>query len=568
MSASTLSRGASPAPAAHRRAGSGGDGSWWRSAVVYQIYPRSFGDGNGDGVGDIPGMRTRLPYLRALGVDAVWISPWYPSPMIDAGYDVADYCDIDPVFGTLADAESFVTDAHAAGIRVIIDLVPNHCSSEHAWFRRALSEGPGSQARERFWFRPGRGENGELPPNDWQSRFGGPAWTRVQGADGPGEWYLHLYAPEQPDLNWEHPDVRADFEGVLRFWFDRGIDGIRIDVADGLVKEPGLPDGAGFDPTGGVPWSDRDGVHEIYRAWRRISDSYGDDRVFVGEMWLPDAERFALYLRADELHTAFNFDFLSCPWDAAAIRTCIERTLSVHAPVSAPATWVLSNHDVTRHVTRFGKVDTSFDFADRRHGMPVDYALGRRRARAAVLLTMSLPGSVYVYQGEELGLEEVEDLADELRQDPVWERSGHADPGRDGCRVPIPWSPAAGGFGFSPPDSGTYPWLPQPEHWESLSAERQAGDPASMLELYRAVIAMRRQLPQLLEVQLQWLDTADGVLAFSRGDGFVVVVNASAVPVELPAHDAVLLASGELHGGLLPPDTAVWLSTASETMSS
>ena len=535
-------------------------GPWWRSAVIYQVYPRSFADGNGDGIGDIEGLRSRLGYLSALGVDALWLSPWYPSPMADAGYDVSDYRDIEPAFGTLEQAERFVAEAHALGIRVIIDLVPNHCSCAHPWFVEALAAGPGSPARQRFWFRPGRGAEGAEPPNDWQSRFGGPAWTRVTEADGsPGEWYLHLYAPEQPDLNWEHPGVRAEFEDVLRFWFDRGIDGIRIDVADGLVKEPGLPDGAGFDPADGVPWSDRDGVHEIYRSWRTICDSYGDDRMFVGEMWLPDAERFSKYLRPDELHSAFNFDFLSCPWDAAAMKRCIERTVDVHAAVTAPPTWVLSNHDVTRHVTRYGKQDTSFDFADRKHGVPVDYDLGRRRARAAVLLTMALPGSVYVYQGEELGLEEVEDLDDALRQDPVWERSAHADPGRDGCRIPIPWTSRGEALGFSPEQADASPWLPQPRHWAESSVQAQESTPGSMLELYRTVIALRASRPELGDGPMRSVASGDDLLVFERGQHFLFVLNLGDSAVPLPAHDRVLIASSGLVDGLLAPDSAVWL---------
>lgn len=535
---------------------------WWRTAVVYQVYPRSFADGNGDGIGDLAGVRSRLPYLRSLGVDAIWMSPWYRSPMADGGYDVADYRDIEPDFGTLAEAEALIAEAHDAGIRMIIDLVPNHCSNVHPWFVDALASATGSAARDRFHFRPGSGANGELPPNDWQSRFGGPAWTRVTEPSGvAGEWYLHLYAPEQPDLNWDNPQIRSEFEDVLRFWFDRGVDGIRIDVADGLVKEPGLPDGEGFDVARGVPWSDRDGVHEIYRSWRAISDSYGGDRVFVGEMWIPDPERFAMYLRPDELHTAFNFDFLSCPWDAAAMRSCIDTTLQLNSPLGAPATWVLSNHDVTRHVTRYAKADTSFDFADRKHGAPRDAELGMRRARAAILLTMALPGVVYVYQGEELGLDEIEDLDDALRQDPVWERSGHQDPGRDGCRIPLPWSSSGASLGFSPSGTTTRPWLPQPEHWTKLSAETQDGDQGSMLALYREVIALRKAHRDQLGESLAWLPSEPGVLAFSRGESFAFVLNLTDAPVQLPDHTDVLLSCAPLVKELLPPDGAVWLST-------
>lgn len=421
---------------------------WLRSAVVYQIYPRSFADGNGDGVGDLAGIRARLPYLAELGVDAVWISPWYASPMADGGYDVADYRDIDPLFGSLAEAERLIAEAHALGLRIIIDLVPNHCSDQHPWFAEAVAAGPGSPQRARFHFRPGRGTAGELPPNDWQSHFGGPAWTRV--ADG--EWYLHLFASEQPDFDWDHPDVRAEFEDVLRFWLDRGVDGFRIDVADHLAKAPGLPEVRDYRArdANDSPWTDQDPVHEVYRSWRALADSYEGERVFVGEIWLEDRDRFRAYLRPDELHTAFNFPFLSTAWDAEALRTVIDRTFADHGPIGAVPTWVLSNHDVIRHVTRYGRADTRHSWDPVTEGVPVDLALGRRRARAAALLTLALPGCAYVYQGEELGLAEVEDIAAELIQDPRWPRSGFTDRGRDGCRVPLPWSGDGAPYGFSP----------------------------------------------------------------------------------------------------------------------
>jgi alpha-glucosidase len=516
---------------------------WWRSAAIYQVYPRSFADGNGDGAGDLAGLRSRLPYLADLGVDAIWISPWYPSPMADGGYDVADFRAIDPAFGTLAEAEKLVEEAHATGIRVIVDLVPNHCSERHPWFQRALAAGPGSPERELFWFRDGRGPDGSLPPTDLDSIFGGPAWTRVPD----GQWYLHLFAPQQPDFNWDHPQVREEFEDILRFWLDRGIDGIRIDSAAVLVKDPLVDD----------DYTDRDGIHDIYRAWRRIADEYQGDRLLVGEVWLPDAERFARYLRPDELHTAFNFPFLSCPWDAGALRACIDETLAVHAPVAAPATWVLSNHDVTRPVTRYGRADTRFDFAEKRHGVPTDLTLGTRRARAAALLTLALPGGVYLYQGEELGLDEVEDLDDDVRQDPMFHRSGGRDPGRDGCRVPLPWTEGAPPFGFSPPDATAPPWLPQPARWGASSVAAQLADPASMLRLYREALRIRRGLG---DAPMRWLPAAEGVLAFARDGGFVCVANLSTTPTALPPYTKILLSSIELTDeGALPPDAAVWL---------
>jgi alpha-glucosidase len=529
---------------------------WWRGAAIYQVYVRSFADGDGDGTGDLAGVRAKLPYLADLGIDAIWFNPWYPSPMDDGGYDVADYRDIEPVFGSLAEAEKLIEEAHTLGIRIIIDIVPNHCSDVHPWFTAALAAGPDSLARERFWFRRGRGARGDLPPNNWQSRFGGPAWTRVTEPDGsPGEWFLHLYSARQPDLNWTDPEVAEEFEDILRFWFNRGVDGFRIDVADGLVKADGLPD-AGEGP---LPFSDLDGVHEIYRTWRRVADGYPDKRVFVGEMWLPDPERFAMYLRPDELHSAFNFDFLSCPWDARRLRSVVDATLAAHAPVRAPATWVLSNHDVTRHVTRYGRADTSFSFADRQHLAPTDPVLGTRRARAAALLSLALPGAVYIYQGEELGLSEVEDLPDGVRQDPVFRRTAGADIGRDGCRVPLPWSGDASPFGFN--TTGTAPWLPQPAGWSAFTVERETDDPSSMLELYRRALRLRGEHPALGDGPLHWLDDVpSGVLAFARSETFTCVVNLSTEPVHLPPHEEVLMASGPV-GATLPPDTAVWLRT-------
>ena len=529
---------------------------WWSGAAIYELYVQSFADADGDGVGDLAGVRARLPYLAALGIDAIWYSPWYPSPRSDAGYDVADYRSIDPSFGTLGDADALIAEGHRHGIRTIIDIVPNHCSDRHPWFQAALAAPPGSAARARFWFRPGRGPGGDLPPNGWQSIFTGSAWTRTKGPDGaPGEWYLHLFAPEQPDFNWANPQVRAEFEDILRFWFDRGVDGIRIDSAALLTKDPDLP---GFGPDDPSPYADRDDVHDIYRAWRAVADSYSG-RVLIGEIWLPDAARFARYLRADELHTVFNFPYLCAPWDAAGLRQVIDRTLAFQAAAGAPATWVLSNHDVDRHVSRYGRADTSFGLDRRDHSQPVDLALGTRRARAAALLTMALPGSVYLYQGEELGLWEVEDIPADLRQDPIWHRTGGADPGRDGSRVPLPWSGQEPPFGFSPPDAVREPWLPQPKQWRDLTVEAQTGDPGSMLELYRDALQIRHA-EFVGEGPMTWLPAPGGVLAFDRG-GVTCVANLSPAPADLPLHTAVLLASASLAAGQLPPDTAAWLRT-------
>ncbi|MFF3250750.1 glycoside hydrolase family 13 protein [Actinacidiphila glaucinigra] len=523
---------------------------WWRSAVIYQVYVRSFADGDGDGVGDLPGIRARLPYLAELGADAVWLTPFYASPQADGGYDVADYRSVDPLFGSLADADALLRTAHELGLRVIVDIVPNHTSDRHAWFRAALTDRRGGPARERYHFRPGRGEQGELPPNDWESVFGGPAWTRV--ADG--DWYLHLFAPEQPDLNWEHPEVREEFDAVLRFWLDLGVDGFRIDVAHGMVKAAGLPDIGRKEQVKMIgsqtlPFFDQDGVHEIHRAWRRLLDSYSPgprpealpaERIGVAEAWAPNAGRMALYVRPDEMHQAFNFHFLQCPWEAGAMRTVIEESLAATVSVGAPTTWVLSNHDVVRHVTRYG-----------------GGAAGLRRARAAALLMLALPGSVYVYQGEELGLPEVTELPDEVRQDPSFFRDNGQDGLRDGCRVPIPWTTDGPSHGFGPAAG----WLPQPAGWGGLSVQAQTGDPDSTLELYRSALRLRRELPGLGDGPMRWLDAPEGVLVFSR-PGLVCTVNTQSAPVQLPVPGRLVLSSEPVAptGGSvrLPADSCIW----------
>jgi alpha-glucosidase len=518
---------------------------WWREAVVYQVYMRSFADASGDGIGDIAGLQARLPYLHELGIDAIWITPWYCSPMADGGYDVADYRDIDPLFGTLADAEGLIGACHERGIRVIVDLVPNHTSDRHRWFEAALAAEPGSPERARYWFRPGRGRGGERPPNNWQSRFGGPAWTRVPD----GEWYLHLFAPEQPDLNWANPAVADEFDSILRFWLDRDVDGFRVDVAHGLMKDPKLPDlaqhaGAEHNGAGGHPHWDRDEVQAIYQRWRRLADRYAGERLFVAEAWVAGADRLARYVASGGLDTAFNFDFLRCEWDAGALRTVIDRTLATLGGAGAPATWVLSNHDVHRHVTRYA-------------GSPADLALGTRRARAAALLMLALPGGAYVYQGEELGLWEVEDIPAELMQDPRFSLSGRT---RDGCRVPLPWSGEASPFGFSPARAGSTPWLPQPDAWRTFTAARQEREPESMLELYRRSLRIRRSHPALGDGDLAWdADAPANVLSFRREPGFRCIVNLSTSAVVLPGGAEVILASAPLAAGRLAPDTAAWL---------
>jgi alpha-glucosidase len=552
--------------------------------VIYQIYPRSWADGDGDGVGDLPGITSRLPYLRDLGVDAVWLSPFYTSPQTDAGYDVADYRDVDPLFGTLADADALVAAAHDLGLKVIVDLVPNHSSDEHPWFRAALDAGPDSPERERYLFRDGRGPNGDLPPNNWSCVFGGSAWSRVTSEDG--QWYLHLFDAKQPDFNWDNPQVRAEFEDVLRFWLDRGVEGFRVDVAHGLVKEAGLPDWDGplklLGDADGVaheqhdrrpPMWDRDGVHEIYRAWRRILNSYnpidadgysGDnDRILCAEAWVDSQKRAARYVRTDEMHQAFNFDFLQTQWRAGDLRDDITSSFTAADSVGAPATWVLSNHDVVRHASRLGlPVGTK-----RPNGIGVgdpqpDVVLGLRRARAATALMLALPGCAYLYQGEELGLPDSTDMPDDARQDPTWPRSGHTERGRDGCRVPMPWEGDRPSYGFSP--SGQT-WLPQPSSYAALAVDRQMGVEGATLELYRALLAVRRERG-LGAGSLGWLDGySENVLAFvnasATGEPVLVITNFGAEPVAVPEGAQMLLSSGPLSdGATVPTDTTVWLA--------
>ena len=520
---------------------------WWRDTTFYEIYVRSFADGAGDGIGDLAGIRSRLPYLKALGIDALWLTPFYPSPQADHGYDVADPRGVDPMFGSLEDFDRLLADTHAHGLRLTIDVVPNHSSDRHPWFQQALRDRPGSPARERYHFRDGRGPDGAAPPNNWRSTFGGSAWTRVPD----GQWYLHLFAPGQPDLNWRHPDVPADYERTLRFWLDRGVDGFRIDVAHALFKERGLPD----NPDGVSPnlmaesfeytpmWNQPE-VHDVYRSWRRILDSYPGDRMAVGEVWLGDPAVVADYVRPDELNLAFNFRLLFTKWSAERMRRAITRSLERLGRVGAATTWVLSNHDVPRHATRYGGDDVE---------------VGRQRARAAALMLLALPGPVYLYAGEELGLPEV-DLPDEVLQDPVWERSGHTMRGRDGCRVPLPWSGDTPPYGFSP---GNESWLPQPPLWRELAVARQDDDPDSMLTLYRTGLAERRHQPALGDGSLEWRDAGADVLAFRRpardgGPAIVCVLNMGSAAVPLPEGE-VVLASTTLDGKL-PPDAGVWLA--------
>ncbi len=521
---------------------------WWRDAVFYQVFVRSFADSDGDGLGDIPGITSRLKYLRDLGVDAVWITPFYPSPQHDAGYDVADYTDIDTRFGRLRDFDALLARAHDLGLKVAVDLVPNHTSSDHAWFRAALASGPGSPERARYLFRKGRGRGGDRPPNNWESVFGGPAWTRVPD----GEWYLHLFDTSQPDLDWRNPEVPAMFEDVLRFWLDRGVDGFRVDVAHGLLKVKSLRDQRGVVPgrrdlpgdreeramvertVRDEPMWDQPEVHDVYRSWRRILEEYDGDRMAVAEAWTQTPESMARYVRADELHQTFNFAWLLAPWSAAAFADVVRGTFDAVDLVGAAPTWVLSNHDVIRHPTRYG-----------------GGARGLARARAATLTMLALPGSAYLYQGEELGLEEV-DVPPQLRQDPAWLRTGL--PGRDGARVPIPWSGTRPPYGFG--TGRTTPWLPMPDDWSRLTVAAQRQDPASTWSFYRHALTARHRIAHS-DPTVEIVEGRSTVLDLRRGD-LKVLCNCGSRPVRMPAGQ-VVVASGPLLGDRLPPDTAVWL---------
>ncbi|GAB3797342.1 glycoside hydrolase family 13 protein [Humibacter antri] len=532
---------------------------WWRDAVIYQIYPRSFADANGDGMGDLRGVLDHLDHLVSLGVDALWLSPFYVSPQADAGYDVADYLDVDPIFGTLADFDALLQAAHASGLKLIVDLVPNHTSSRHAWFRAALASAPGSPERGRYIFRDGKGRDGGEPPNNWRSVFGGPAWTRVEEADGtPGQWYLHLFDPGQPDLDWRSDAVVEAFEDILRFWLDRGVDGFRVDVAHGLIKRDGLPDTdrATEAELAGPMW-DQDDVHDIYRGWNAVLAQYRPPRMLVAEAWVFEPERLARYVRHDEMQQAFNFEFLTAGWDAANVKRTIDQALATNARVGATTTWVLSNHDVVRHASRFGEPDA----AAARHGigpddLQPDAVVGLQRGRAATLMMLALPGSAYLYQGEELGLPEHTTLPANARQDPTFFRTEGARVGRDGCRVPLPWAADAPGFGFGPTGAT---WLPQPAVFGELAVDRQQGAPGSTLEFYRSAIALRRGLG-LGGGGLRW-NASDAATLDFENSGVRVIANYGEHPVALPAGAEVLLASdGEaVQRGMLRPDAAVWL---------
>jgi alpha-glucosidase len=547
---------------------------WWRDAVIYQVYVRSFADSNGDGIGDLEGLRSRLDHIEGLGADGIWLNPHYPSPQRDHGYDIADYFDVEPAYGDLAAFDALVAEAHERGLKVLLDVVANHCSSEHPWFKAALASSPGSAERDRFVFCEGTGKNGELPPNNWSSVFGGPAWTRVAEADGrPGQWYLHIFDSSQPDFNWRNADVPALFDSVLKFWFDRGVDGFRIDVAHGMFKHFDLPDWP-CRPDGTSDYNlhmwDQPEVHKVYRSWRALADSYAPARelTFVGEVWVPTVEQLAEYLRPDELQQAFYFDLLVQPWKAKPIRTAVQRGLDQMHATGSTLTWTLSNHDIPRTVSRYGRIgieQMAGSAADpiqitRMRG-EVDVDLGQRRARAAVLLMLALPGSVYLYQGEELGLPEVYDLPDSVRQDPIFFRSGGLEIGRDGCRIPLPWDQnSLPSFGFSPAGSTAASWLPQPDWFGKFAVATQHDDSSSCLHLYRSALTSRRLIFSDETDTVKWLTPRrKDVIAFRRGRAICVVV-VGPEPYKLPSTwGQLVLSSADVVNRTLPGDSAAWL---------
>jgi alpha-glucosidase len=543
---------------------------WWRSAVIYQVYPRSFADSNGDGMGDLPGITSRLGALSSLGIDAVWLSPFMSSPQKDAGYDVSDYMDVDPLFGDLNDFDAMVTRAHELGLRVLIDLVPNHTSDQHKWFQKALASEAGSAERDFYHFKDGRGAEGELPPNNWLSLFGGPAWTRLTNNDGtPGQWYLHLFDSSQPDLNWANPAVQSAFEDILRFWLDRGVDGFRVDQPHAMAKAAGLPDhpdieraGAGFIEGEASPpmWFQED-VHPIFRKWRQILDSYDGERAMCGEAYVLPLSFMAKWVRHDEFNQTFNFRFLNSNWDAKTLFDNINESFEAFDGVGAPSTWVLNNHDVLRHASRFGGLKvkpTDSDGVGPGDPQP-DRELGLRRARGATLMMLALPGSSYLYQGEELGLPEHTTLAPEFRQDPTFFRTNGKRVGRDGCRVPLPWESGVGAAnGFN---STGKAWLPQPEIYAAYSRDQQEGVTGSTLELYKHALKLRRSL-KLGEGSFEWAAefVSEASLGFRNGE-ILVVHNFGHEPIDLPAGQIIASSiNGMTQGHKLTADQTVWIN--------
>lgn len=497
---------------------------WWRDAVVYQIYPRSFLDTNGDGVGDLRGIIERLDYLEWLGVDCIWLTPIYPSPMADFSYDVANYVDVEPLFGDLATFDELLAGVHARGMRLICDWVPNHTSSEHPWFVDARSSRDATQ-RDSYIWRAGRGPG--IPPNNWvRAWVQEPAWTYDEAT---GEWYLHCFLPEQPDLNWANPAVRAAMLDTLRFWLDRGVDGFRMDVVHLLGKDPTFSDDPeDLAPLSHVVLNNRPETHAYLREIREAVKSYAGDPILVGEVYLLDPAHVAEhYGHGDELDLAFNFQPLFTPWRAEAWRTMVDTAIATHDPRDAWPTWVLNNHDASRMVTR---------------------VKGEARARVAAVLLCTLRGTPFLYQGEELGLENA-----------VLEAGQVIDPGfRDGARSPIPWGSGAH-HGWP-----SEPWMAFSPDASEHSVERERDEPTSMLTLYRDLLHLRRSSAALRCGTFTWRDAPEGVLAYERREGsdaVLVLCNFTHDAIAVDASGTLLFATARDHlegyDGVLRPDEAI-----------
>jgi alpha-glucosidase len=552
--------------------------NWWRQAAIYQIYPRSFKDSNADGIGDIKGITSKIDYLKSLSLDAVWLSPFYPSELADGGYDVADYRNVDPRLGTLKDFDKMLKALHKADISVFVDIVPNHSSNMHPWFQEALKSEPGSPARNRYIFRDGRGKNGEIAPSDEISHFAPSAWTRTTNADGtPGQWYMHLFAPEQPDFNWDNREVQLDFLKTLRFWADRGVDGFRVDVAHAMKKDfkrlhiaKKSMNAFKIAQDGTDILFDRNETHEIFREWRQVFNEYNPPRVAVAEAYV-HAKRRMLYARPDELGQAFNFDLLGEDFDARRFKKVISDNIRLAKSEGSSSTWVLDNHDRVRHATRYGlpkKTNFIEWLLTDGKSAKLDRALGLARANAATMMLLALPGCTYIYQGEELGLFEVEDIPEKDLQDPMWFRnvvpqmvkgkvSGlaliHTDKGRDGCRVPLPWNSTKPSFGFGQEKSH----LPQPQWFANHAVDKQDGIKGSTLSLYRDALALRKKLQTSEE--LEWIPTTNPeVIHFVRPNGWQCIMNFNAKSYKLPA-GKVVLSSAPIVGGKIGANTTVWL---------
>ncbi len=553
------------------------DSNWWRQAVIYQIYPRSFKDSNNDGLGDLKGITSKIDYLSSLNIDAVWLSPFYPSALADGGYDVDDYRDVDPKLGTLADFDEMLGKLHEVGIRVFVDIVPNHSSNRHLWFQEAIAAEPGSAARNRYIFRDGKGVNGELPPTDWPSHFAPSAWSHESTQGGKhNQWYCHLFAPEQPDFNWDNREVEEDFLTTLKFWADRGVDGFRIDVAHALKKDLSEPlrsqsqyPGFNNPMTGDDVLFDRNEVHEVYREWRKLFNQYNPPRVAVAEAYVRP-ERTALYSSPDELGQAFNFQLLEADFNAAEYKSVIDTSLAQAAMQKSSTTWVLGNHDQMRPATRYGlhpAVDRIRWRNSNGTSHPLDEKSGLAAATAAAMLIMALPGCTYIYQGEELGLFEVTDIPEDQIQDPQYLRNLKVDKGRDGCRVPLPWNSESATYGFSREKSH----LPQPKWFADKTVAHQESEKGSTLAIFKKALALRKSL--ITEESITWHATTDkNVLHFSRPNGWHCITNFGRGHYRFDVTGEVLHSSKPLAepgifllhgmttlGGELPPASTVWI---------